>query len=169
MKKNVCTALVGLLLFYSCSNNGTDEPQIVPEHEHVAIRLANIGGTGSVIYNIKTKTGHSGENCPGCVAVGGTLVHIDCMGVGTVCELSATISTHATLENGIYSMTTSDPYEFGNEDIFFMPDRSLFVEMIENEEFWMNIPEQLVVKDNETGQFILQGIYFTNYPVYTNQ
>ena len=69
--------------------------------------------------------------------------------------------TFSALVDTVWSLTT--------EDFFNMPDRSLLVLDAPSEnETYLNIPKQLVFRDNETQQFTFTGLFFSNTPAYNN-
>ena len=166
MKKIYLSVFLAALLFCNCT---TKEVTEMPNHENVAYLLENnskysLGGN----YLLSTKAGHSSSECPGCITIGGTTHHVECMGVGGGCSYASSVNLSSS-DGKTYTAVTLNAYDLTSEDFFLMPDRSLFVGMNEKEEIWMNIPEQLAFRDSITNLFTFTGIFFTNYPVYKNQ
>ncbi|MDL2312457.1 hypothetical protein LJC68_06230 [Bacteroidales bacterium OttesenSCG-928-B11] len=167
MKKFYLLVLLALLVFCACTKNDAEKKH---DSEHLAYIMDNgakdLPGPGPGII-IKTRIGHPGEKCPGCIAIGGVPRHMDCMGPGDECEIGGGIAL-AILRDGTYEATTLCGYEFTGEDFFHMPNRSLLVKKDATEQLWLNIPGQLVYRDSLTGQFTFTGLYYTYYPVYPN-
>ncbi len=157
-----------LFLLCACTKN---EIEKVQNHENFAYPIhSDIKAVSGKIYAMGVKTGHSGSKCNGCFTAGGLQRHADCMGMGSECGKKASLSLVANKVNDTYNATTLDRYELTSEDFFFMPDRSLFVELIGGkEELWLNIPEQVVLLDSITKQFTFTGLFYSNYPAYKNQ
>jgi hypothetical protein len=65
--------------------------------------------------------------------------------------------------------TTTDTFGLTSEDFFLMPDRSLYYETADNNDrIYLNIPGQMVYRDNTTLQFTFTGLSFTVGPIYSN-
>ena len=65
--------------------------------------------------------------------------------------------------------TTTDTFGLTSEDFFAMPDRSLYYETdVNNDRIYLNIPGQMVYRDNTTLQFTFTGLSFTVGPIYSN-
>lgn len=119
------------------------------------------------IYGITISLGHSATNCSGCVMTGGTLKHVDCQGAGNACRIK-TIMSVSTTEKSVYHYgIVNDPDELTDEDSFLMPDRSFYIIGLNGE--FLNIPEQVAFRDEETGAFIFYDIFFSDYQAFENK
>lgn len=171
MKKCFFLLMVTVFLF-ACNKPKTQDDYITPvksEYENVIVPLQ--GNTKSLdgAHGIKFKVGHPATNCPGCVTIGGILQHVDCMGSGNDCVLSANVNvSSSSTKSTVYHAITIDEYDLTTEDFFQMPARSLFVDDGSENEMWLNIPEQLAVRDSVTGQFMFEGLFYSDYPAYEN-
>lgn len=174
MKKNYLLLFAILGFAFSCDkyeNESFIQNDIATQrHLNLAIPLDSNAKGSADSYILYAQIGHLGENCPGCVTAGGVTKHVDCQGGGTTCLVSATIAI-TSLPGDQYNAVTINEYDLTTEDFFLMPDRSLFVELINGgkEELWLNIPEQLAIRDSVTGMFIFNNLFFTSYQVYKNQ
>lgn len=118
-------------------------------------------------YLLTIRIGHSVTDCGGrCITVNGKSYHINCMGNGHVCLKSAAVTLDQVGTD--ITVTTTDTFGLTTEDFFFMPDRSLDYMDADNNPVYLNIPEQLVFRDNATQQFTFTGLFITDDPEYTN-
>ena len=144
----------------SCSKE--EKPQ--DAHSNCLVPLET--GSKDASYLLITSMGHDGKNCPGCVLVNGRLRHVDCQGAGSECLKSACVSLQQVGADLV--ATTVDTFGLTSEDFFNMPARSLnYVDEDENHVF-LNIPAQLVYRDNTTLQFTFTGLSITSGPLYEN-
>lgn len=164
MKKNYFILLMIALLFLSCSEQ--DKIASYENYANHATPIVENSKTSVNYYHAKFMTGHLSPPCTGCVSPG---IHINCMGAGNQCETTVSLSL-SLQQNDMYQAITLYEYDLTTEDFFLMPDRSLFVELINGgkEEVWMNIPEQLAIRDSVTELFTFYDLFFTSYPVYKN-
>ena len=109
--------------------------------------------------------GHDGRYCNGCVMYNGHMVHMNCMGQGTYCATAAAVQLQQVGADLV--ATTVDTFGLTSEDFFNMPARSL--QCSEDAEYaYLNIPAQLVLRDENTLQFTFTGLSFSEEPVYEN-
>ncbi len=119
-------------------------------------------------YEVKVKVGHPAESCQGCVYINGKLYHVDCQGYGNYCNPGGTIRVEREGKNPVYHAITLNAYDFTDLDTFFMPDRSLLI--LNNEEkIWINIPEQMMVRDVIRGNFTIENITYDDHPLFVNE
>jgi len=124
-------------------------------------------GKSSNQFYLFAHVGHPAKGCPGCTQIAGELVHMDCHSHGSKCAVSAQV----ILDNysGGISATTTDTFGLTSENFFNMPDRSLYYYTDENNNrVYLNIPGQMVYRDNTTLQFTFTGLSFTVGPIYSN-
>ena len=141
-----------------------------------AIKLGGLKTSGFVgTYMLSSLIGHSISECHGkCIYFNGTYYHANCQGYGNTCNITTHISiTKANPNND------SDPYYIGicdnndepsSDSIFNMPARSFYIENTEYENgyIWLNIPEQILLRDEFTHKFNYNYITFTTEQVYEN-
>jgi hypothetical protein len=168
-------ALLALTTMISCNDNPTNTGSIQEDENNNATQIENGKDMiNSGVFKMKVKVGHLASQCsPGCLMINGKYYHADCMGQGNVCNLAATIKL--TFESTIsdikyYNGITLYEYEFTTEEYFQFPARSLWVyNEFTGTECWMNVPEQLLVRDSNTHQFQFKGIYFSSKQAYANE
>ncbi len=110
--------------------------------------------------------GHDAKGCPGCILFNGKYIHVDCQGLGTACSVAATVSLNQV--GTAITATTTDTFGLTNLDFFLMPSRSLDYVDENSNHIYLNIPGQLVYRDTATLQFTFTGLFFSNYPEYSN-
>ena len=114
---------------------------------------------------LTVRVGHSAKECNGCVNIGGQIIHTDCQGAGTLCEVTSQV---AIADSGLFvSAVTTDTFGLTTLDYFNMPARSLAVED-ENEKYYLNIPAQMLYRDSKTLQFTLTGLFYSAEAYYEN-
>ena len=89
MKKINLFFLILILLSlwtFSCQKEEVDVVNTPNE-----VTIAN-PAKGKQTGTITIKVGHSAKECNGCIPVGDKLVHVDCQGAGTLCEITARVS-----------------------------------------------------------------------------
>ena len=166
MKKFVYFLLIFTVVFSACEKN--EKPnfnsEIYPNNaEPIYSASKQIIG-----YKLSVMVGHSGTNCPGCVTQGGDSFHVPCQGAGSACSQSATVYIYTDGDSpNFYYAVNPDKWELTDGDFFLMPDRSLYI-VGSNGEF-LNIPEQVAYRDEETGFFIFYEIFFSDEQVFDNK
>jgi hypothetical protein len=107
-------------------------------------------------------SGHEITQCGNaCVKVLGEWGHIDCRGFGDACASSKKVSLSSN-GDGFYTLTLEDPFGFGEDLEYQFPERSFFVTNPQNsKELWLNIHEQLLVRDSLNLPFIIQDAWFS--------
>jgi hypothetical protein len=134
-----------------------------PSGTNIITPLSNEKG---MMYRGSFNVGHSSGSCSGCVTLGGVCFHVDCQGGGNYCSLSAAFKLIASNRNDYYCVILN-PDELTHEDFFLMPDRSLYVEGTQGR--FLNIPEQLVYRDDETGTFTFYDVFFSDHQMFGNK
>lgn len=113
--------------------------------------------------------GHTSNQCGNkCVKIFGQPGHIDCRGFGNVC--SKIVDVHYSMEpNGDLRLILCDTAVFGESLDMLLPDRTLFITNPQNNnELWLNIPEQLLIRDSESVPFVIHDIWFSENPELEN-
>ena len=162
MKKINLFFLILILLSlwtFSCQKEEVDIVNTLNE-----VTIAN-PAKGKQTGTITIKVGHSAKECNGCILVGDKLVHVDCQGAGTLCEVTSQV---AIADSGLFvSAVTTDTFGLTTLDYFNMPARSLAVED-ENEKYYLNIPAQMLYRDSKTQQFTISGLFYSTNAYYEN-
>jgi len=86
---------------------------------------------------------------------------------GCTKQVSAVMTISDSREVSLYYGTIDNADELTDEDFFLMPHRSLYI-VGSNGQF-INIPEQIVYRDEETGAFIFYDIFFSDSQVFENK
>ncbi|MDR2008867.1 MAG: hypothetical protein LBQ22_00085 [Bacteroidales bacterium] len=170
MKKMYIVVFLFLVLFSVLSCVKTETKQLDIDYVHRAVPIENTlksSGYSSGSYLLAGAFGHPAEGCGGCIMFGGKSVHRDCSGHGNACGSSSAVSVYSA-SAGYYNAVTTGKYGFTDEDFFLMPDRSFLVVDKEDNQLWLNIPEQLSIRDTATMQFTFYNLYFSNYQVFDN-
>jgi hypothetical protein len=179
MKKEYIFLLLLSSIVFSCAKkeNELTEKENVPtaiNYEHRAIPIELNSEKNSIPgnsdgYLLVSTFGHSEKDCNGCVKIDGVYKHVDCVGAGNLCKSSAAIAVYST-SNGFNAITVEEG-ELTDSDIFLMPNRSLYVgvDKTEHKHIWLNIPEQLSIKDSKNGQFVFNDLYFSNSQEFENE
>ncbi len=126
-------------------------------------------------YTLSAKVGHSSSECNGCcITYVGKKYHIDCQGFGSNCTSKANVNISKVEpdnpENQEYTATGLNDFEPTDEVVYSMPARSYYIEDNSSETgfIWINIPEQMLERDDESNQFVYFNITFTNEAMFKN-
>jgi len=156
-------ATLCFVLCFSCSKNENKETTELSMPNSAKL-ISNT--KGKQVYGITISVGHPAAGCPGCVTYGGLTTHVDCQGTGSACQ--KTVILGISDSGGItYYGIVDDPDDLTYDDSFLMPDRSLYI-IGSNGEF-LNIPEQMLYRDEETGTFIFYDIFFSDVQMFENK
>jgi hypothetical protein len=119
---------------------------------------------------LKLTVGHTVQQCGGkCIKIFGEYGHIDCVGFGNVCNHFVKVS----IENGVgeiyFNLKASDPNALGSLLEFPFPDRSLMITNPQNNtDLWLNIPEQLLIRNNNQEPFIFYDAWHSENAEFEN-
>ena len=161
MKKNLFLISI-LILCFSCKKNEIKEPT-EPTTLNTVQMISDAKGLFGVLY---ASLGHSGTNCPGCVASGGQHIHLDCQGPGNACQIRITMSLVPTRDGAYYGIVTN-PDDLTSNNTFLMPNRSFYI--IDSSGEFLNIPEQTVYRDEENETFMFYDIFFSEWQMFGNE
>jgi hypothetical protein len=112
---------------------------------------------------------HTAADCGNkCVKIFGEQGHIDCRGFGNVCNHTAIAYL---IQNGdVLKLVFENPDALGEDLDFLLPDRTLRVtNPINSTNLWLNIPEQLLLRDNNGIPFEILDIWFSEEPELENK
>ncbi len=171
--KKICILLaVASFFIFSCTKTENEKEAVVISYPHYAVPIENnLKDVSNVVasYTLATALGHPAEGCTGCIMFDGKPTHRDCAGFGDACAASVSASLYsASDKSNDYNVVTTDKYGLTGDDVFFMPDRSFLVIDKEDKQLWLNIPQQLAVRDAKTFQFTFYGVYYSNSQVFNN-
>jgi hypothetical protein len=163
--RRILFSILFSILCFACSKQENKETteNSMPNSAQI---ISGSSGAKAVVYGVTVRIGHSGTNCPGCVTSGGAHTHVDCQGPGNACQVKSAMKISASGEVTYYYGIVLDPDELTDDDSFLMPDRSLYI-IGSNGEF-LNIPEQVAYRDEETGTFIFHDIFFSDFQAFNN-
>ena len=163
MKKVLTLTILAAFLIGACEKEGARTASEVQSTNRV-ITIPSDGKAGSTTI-LLIAIGHDGRYCNGCVMYDGKVFHADCMGDGNYCATAAAVTLNQIGTD--ITATTTDTFGLTSEDFFLMPDRSLYYETADNNDrIYLNIPGQMVYRDNTTLQFTFTGLSFTVGPLY---
>lgn len=170
MKRALLSTTVGIFIVFSLisCDKKQSEGSNISETEPVGVYVGPTEGGSKSAFNgiwdrIEIRVGHDRSECNGKCYM--NKVHADCMGVGSACKVRTSLNLSIRGDN-IFCATTVDAEELTTLEFFQMPDRSVRVDRY-GTLYWMNIPAQLVERDQTTGQFSFNNVSFTflqNYP-----
>jgi len=162
--KRILILISVFILCFACSKNENGDAT-----ESLLSNTAKLisDTKGGDIYLLGFSVGHSGSGCGGCVTSGGQHAHVDCQGAGNACRIGAAMSVSSNSKDGIYLGIIENPDELTDGESFIMPDRSLYI--IGSSGEFLNIPEQVVFRDEETGAFVFYDIFFSDYQAFVNR
>jgi len=116
------------------------------------------------LAKLKIYIGHTADQCGGkCMKIFGEYLHLDCRGYGNVCNMNSKsiLSIGENEEELILTIIDEDIF-FGESLEFSFPDRSLYITNPQNStDLWLNIPEQLLVRENADEDFIIHNVWFS--------
>lgn len=164
MKKVLALTLLAVTLLGACEKESKMAETNQPSPNRVVVIPSD--GKTTVTTILLSQIGHDGKDCPGCVLYNGNMIHFDCMGEGRYCAFAA--SVHLQQTGPIVTATTTDTFGLTSEDFFLMPSRSLDYEDEKGNHLFLNIPSQMVYRDNTTLQFTFTGLFFSNTAAYSN-
>jgi hypothetical protein len=118
---------------------------------------------------ITIKIGHTPADCGNkCVKIFGELGHIDCRGFGNVCTRIA--NAKLIQDGGILKLVLEESDALCDDLDFLLPDRTLYItNPLNNTDLWLNIPEQVLLRDNNGVPFEILDIWFSEEPELENK
>jgi hypothetical protein len=169
MKKNQFSCVIAIfflaLIFFSCNKL---EVITLPEISDNSNQRRN---EAAWVYDSNSKNwllklcyfcGHEISQCGNaCIKILGEWGHIDCRGFGDACanNVKAFLSYDG---DGVYTLTIEDPYALGEDLEYQFPERSFFITNPQNaEELWLNIQEQLLVRDSNNLPFTIHDVWLS--------
>jgi hypothetical protein len=175
--KLLCS-LIGLVIFlivFACTKNETVLPsdlntnnENIDPKQNEATWISSDGAPkryGSYVgsLSIKIYVGHTAAQCGGrCVKILGEPMHLDCRGFGNICNHVAEVQLYEDPLNGELMLILTDDEMFGDLEIFPFPDRSFYITNPQNNlEFWLNVPEQILMKDSSEMEIIIRNAWFS--------
>jgi hypothetical protein len=107
--------------------------------------------------------GHTAEQCGNsCIKIFGVPGHADCRSFGNICNYRMRVEVIEDLLNDELSLLIIDDGGLGEFDVFPFPDRSFHItNPLNNMDFWLNVPEQLLAKDSATMEVMIYDVWFS--------
>ncbi|MDR0207391.1 MAG: hypothetical protein LBI45_09075 [Bacteroidales bacterium] len=140
-----------------------EEPEIENQKRNEATWITNHDGSKGWLAFLKIMVGHTYEQCGGtCVKLFWEWTHIDCRGFGSVCESLKKAQIVEGDTPGEYMIIFIDSDALGEDLEYPFPDRSLYItNPVNNNELWMNIPEQITIRGDVNEPFTLYDMWFS--------
>ena len=115
------------------------------------------------------RIGHTASDCGNkCVKIFGEQGHVDCRGVGNVCN--RIVDAQMIQNEGGIVLVLLDNDAFGEDLDFLIPDRCLYItNPLNNTDLWLNIPEQVLLRDNNGVPFEILNVWFSENPELENK
>ena len=153
-------------LLFACNKGEVkpkDEPEIENKKRNEVTWISKQDGSKGWLGYFKIMVGHTVDQCGGCcMKLFWECAHADCRGFGSVCEVLKRASVVETETPGEYMLIFEDSDALGDDLEYPFPDRSLFItNPLNPNELWMNIPEQVAVRDSVSVPFILYDVWFS--------
>lgn len=164
-------SLILFSLLFSCKKDGSDSlPQNTENVPSLAKKIVNnTKGDNVVMYGLLSRSGHRGADCNYKCIDG--IMHRDCWGSGSYCPLQGSIispipmGSFSTKSNFTFTAIAQYPEDFSDEETLLIPNRSFF---IEEDGTYLNMPEQILVRDSESNCFIFNNLSVTKVPLFVN-
>jgi len=180
MKKlNLLVMFAIVLIAISCNksevvtsttkNEGNDYPK-----QNYATWISSSENQSKFWYlKIAITIGHNASDCGNkCVKIFGEQGHIDCRGFGNVCTKIVDVGVQFSMgQNGEDIMLIlNDTDVFGETLVYDFPDRTFFItNPLNNKDLWLNVPEQLLLRDSIGLPFVIRDIWFSEEPELENK
>ena len=160
---NLVIALTACLFLNSCTHKNVNSESGYFHNRVIPVE----SNAKTVTYLLCYEVGHRYSDCQGrCITVEGSTCHVNCMGFGNICVRATNVTLNQI--GSTITATTVDTFDLTSEDFFLMPDRSLSYMDGDDNQMYLNIPAQLVFRDEDTQQFTFTGLSFSESPLYSN-
>jgi len=151
------------------NNESNDEPK-----QNVATWISSNENHAKFWYmKISISIGHNASDCGNkCVKLLGEQGHADCRGFGNICSKIVDVGVeYSSGQNGEgIILTLFDTDVFGETLDFDFPERTFFITNPQNNtDLWLNIPEQLLLRDSIGLPFVIRDIWFSEEPELENK
>jgi len=146
----------------SSSNLNTDTEINEPAQNEATWIIGDDSSKGFWL-RLKIFVGHTADQCGGkCIKLFGKYYHADCRGFGYICQFDVEATVLGDISENELRLILTDHDAFGDFDIFTLPDRSLYITNPQNSsEQWLNIPEQILLRDSSAIEVIIQNVWFS--------
>jgi hypothetical protein len=167
------------LFFYSCKKTdialASDLPVII-EQDEINLNEATWINSDNTKYfhwllKLKLAVGHTASQCGNsCIYIFGEWGHVDCRGMGNVCSNISRGMLTLNEETDEYYFTFLDADALGEDLDYNFPDRSFRItNPLNNEDLWLNAPEQILQRICDTLPFVIHDIWFSEVQELENQ
>jgi hypothetical protein len=115
------------------------------------------------VLRLKISLGHTASQCGNkCVYMFGEWMHLDCRGFGNVCKYLIRGILAQDEESSEFFFTFEKPDALGEDLEFLFPDRSFrFSNPLNSSDWWLNVPEQTLVRVSDTVPFVMHNVWFS--------
>jgi len=168
--------LIVVVICFSCNKSDVISSQELISNSESDDQKQNeatwisIGSEKAIGFGFKFFVGHTVQQCGGtCIKIFGEYGHLDCRGFGNICKMKMTANYIEDEISGQEQLVVIELNAFGDELEYQFPDRSFFItNPNNNSELWLNIPEQLLIRDNINNPFVISNIWFSDKPELEN-
>lgn len=173
MKKKTFFVLgLAALAMFSC-NKATESVGVCQLPEYYARIAADTSKeNNSIEIIIRFRIGHNADECDhSCyTAMANQNTHMNCRGRGNACPVEIKIGKSSTHQKTpTFEAEVDSLWEPTTEDYYPVPARSLVVlDAPEGSPYYLNIPEQTLVRDSLTDRFTFTGLFFSETAAYSN-
>jgi len=165
------------LMFFSCNKSEPISSQNTPSNTEIDDQNQNeatwtsSGQEKGATFSLKLTIGHTVQQCGGkCIKIFGDYGHIDCRGFGNICNFKVNANYLFFPNDNGGTLTLDEVNELGDDLVFPFPNRSLKITNPQNNnDLWLNIPEQVLTRTNVAESFILLGVWFSENPELVNE
>lgn len=171
-KTMIIVSVLVIVLFVAC-NKTTSKEDVNPLPKEYA-RIGNLGAKESdtpIEITITFTVGHDASDCDNsCCRIWDQQTHIPCQGSGNACPVTIKIGgKKSTQKSPAFDAEVDSLWEPTTEDYYPVPARSLVVlDAPEGSPYYLNIPEQTLVRDSLTDRFTFTGLFFSETAAYSN-
>ena len=171
-KKKILVLTLAVMMLAACNKTFvTSEQGPLPEH-YARVIEGDSKEAFPIEIVITIHLGHNASDCDNsCIrTITSQTTHVNCQGAGNACPVVIKIGGRSTQQKtSQFDAVVDSLWEPTSEDVFEIPARSLVVlEAPEGYASYLNIPEQTLVRDSVTQQFVFRGLFFSDSVAYSN-
>ena len=173
--KTTCLFMVFALFAIICACDKSEKVtfsdlNINNQKQNEATWIHRNDGSKGLPISLKFVIGHTANQCGNaCMMIFGQLVHVDCRGFGNICNHTVSAEVFDDLVNNELTLKIIGDDIFGEFEIFPFPDRCFYITNPQNNlELWLNIPEQVLLKDSSGTEIVIYDAWFYEEPELEN-
>lgn len=174
MRKTMIMVSGLVIVMFAACNKTTSTEDVGPLPKQYA-RIDNPGtkeGNMPIEITITFTVGHNASECDNsCCRIWDQQTHIPCQGSGNACPVVIKIGgKRSTQKSPDFDAEVDSLWEPTTADYYPVPARSLVIlDAPEGFPSYLNIPEQTLVRDSVTQQFVFTGLFFSDSMTYCNR